>query len=71
MATIGPPSSSAPLASAKNSCWGAKTNRITHFDRSPPDGDCYRRAIEVEGKKGVPVETELREVEAKGSSREL
>jgi hypothetical protein len=37
-----------------------KSNKIIHFERSPPDGNCYRRAIEVEGRKGVPVEEELR-----------
>ena len=25
---------------------------IIHFERSPPEGDCYRRAIEVEVRKG-------------------
>jgi hypothetical protein len=45
---------------------------IIHFERSPPDGECYRRAIEVEGQKGVPFEREQRggqKKEAAGSYR--
>ena len=26
--------------------------KIIHFERSPPEGDCDRRAIEVEGLRG-------------------
>ena len=33
---------------------------MIHFERSPPDGDCFRRAIEVDDRKGVPVERKLR-----------
>ena len=48
-----------------------KYNKIIHFERSPPDGDCYSRAIEVVGQKGVPVVRELRGGETEGSSRRL
>ena len=49
-----------------------KGKPVIHFERSPPDGECYRRAIEVEGQKGVPFEREQRggqKKEAAGSYR--
>jgi hypothetical protein len=46
-------------------------NLIIHFERSPPDGECYRRAIEVEGQKWVPLEREQRGGAEEGSSRKL
>ena len=42
---------------------------IIHFELSQPDGDCYRRAKEVERQKGFLDERELRGGEAEGSRR--
>jgi hypothetical protein len=33
----------------------AQTKIIIHFERSPPAGKCYRRAIKVEGQNGGPI----------------